>query len=84
MLKDHTLPGEALEVRYLLSNVYSLPRKMAQAETELLECLKIDGRQHAVNNDLGYHGRYQGKKLPEAEAMIRKAIDLDRRAARGC
>jgi len=83
MLKDFTLPGEAIEVHYLLSNVYSATKKNAESEAELLACLKIDGDSIAVNNDLGYQWADQGKNLPQAEAMIRKAIDLDRKSRKG-
>ena len=62
------LPGEALEVHYLLANVYSNSKRLSEAEAELAECLRIDSDNAAVNNDLGYLLADQNKKLAEAEA----------------
>jgi tetratricopeptide (TPR) repeat protein len=78
MLKEPGQPGDALEVHYLLSTVYSSAHKLAKSEEELAIILKMDPNNATANNDLGYIWADQGKNLPEAEAMIRKAIDLDR------
>jgi tetratricopeptide (TPR) repeat protein len=83
LLKDHDLPGEAVEIRYLLANVYSQWKRNSEAEAELAECLKIDPENVAANNDLGYMWADQNQRLPEAEAMIRKAIELDRKTRQG-
>jgi tetratricopeptide (TPR) repeat protein len=79
MLKKYPLPGEVLEVRYLLSGIYTAAKRLPQAEAELAACLKIDPGNAAVNNDLGYLWTDDNKNLAEAEAMIRKAIDQDRK-----
>jgi tetratricopeptide (TPR) repeat protein len=79
LLKERTLPADVLELRYVLANVYSLAKRNAEAEAELAECLKIDSDNAAANNDLGYMWADQSKNLPEAEAMIRKAIEQDRK-----
>ncbi len=78
LLRESNSPGEAIEVRYLLSNVYSAQRKMAQAEEQLEIILKADPNNATVNNDLGYIWADQSKHLERSEEMIRKAIDLDR------
>jgi tetratricopeptide (TPR) repeat protein len=78
LLKEYTLAGEVMEVHYLLANIYSASKRLAQAEAQLTECLKIDAHNATVNNDLGYLWADQNKKLAEAEAMIRKAIEEDR------
>jgi tetratricopeptide (TPR) repeat protein len=83
LLKEFTLPGEALEIHYLLSNVYNLARRLPQAEAELEACLKLDPNNATINNDLGFLWADQNKNLAEAEAMIRKAIDLDRKNRQG-
>jgi tetratricopeptide (TPR) repeat protein len=83
LLKDFPLPGEALETRYLLSSVYSLSKRLPLAEAELATCLKLDANNATLNNDLGYLWADQNKNLAEAEAMIRKAIDLDRKNRQG-
>jgi tetratricopeptide (TPR) repeat protein len=79
LLKDFPQPGDVLETRYLLSGVYSAAKKYAQAEEQLEWILKIDPENATANNDLGYIWADQGKKLKEAEELIRKAVDLDRR-----
>jgi tetratricopeptide (TPR) repeat protein len=79
MLKDFPQAGDTLETRYLLSGVYSAARKFAQSEEQLELILKLDPDNATANNDLGYIWADQGKKLKEAEELIRKAIDLDGR-----
>jgi tetratricopeptide (TPR) repeat protein len=79
MLKEQSLPAEVLEARYVLASVYSQSKRLAEAEAELAECLKIEPDNVAVNNDLGYLWADQDKNLAEAEAMIRKAIEQDRK-----
>jgi tetratricopeptide (TPR) repeat protein len=78
LLKTHDRPAAAVELRYLLSNIYSAAKKQAKAEEQLQVILKIDPENVTVNNDLGYLWADQGKNLPVAEEMIRKALDLDR------
>jgi tetratricopeptide (TPR) repeat protein len=79
LLKESSAPGEAIEVHYLMSGIFSVMGKLAQAEVALQECLKIDADNATINNDLGYLWADQNKRLPEAEAMIRKAILIDRK-----
>lgn len=78
-LEESTAPGDRLEIRYMLSNVYSAWKKYEQCEAQLLEVLKNDPTNATANNDLGYIWADHNKNLAEAEEMIRKAIDLDRR-----
>jgi tetratricopeptide (TPR) repeat protein len=78
LFKEFRQPGEILEIRYLLSNVYSSARNFAKAEEQLALVLRQDPSNAVANNDLGYIWADQGKNLPEAEVLIRKAIDLDR------
>jgi tetratricopeptide (TPR) repeat protein len=78
LLKTHEHPAEVIELRYLLSNVHGAAKQQAKAEEQLQLILKIDPENAAVNNDLGYLWADQNKNLPEAEAMIRKALDNDR------
>jgi tetratricopeptide (TPR) repeat protein len=79
MLEEYHAPGDAVEIRYLLSNVYSAQRAMAKAEEQLEMILKIDPNNATVNNDLGYLWADQNKNLEKSEEMIRLAIELDRR-----
>ena len=78
LLKTHNRPGEVVELRYLLSNVYSGAKQQAKAETQLQLILKVDPDNPTVNNDLGYLWADQGKNLETAEEMIRRALDADR------
>jgi tetratricopeptide (TPR) repeat protein len=78
LIKANSRPGEILELRYLLSNVYSAAKKQGKAEEQLQLILKIDPSNATVNNDLGYLWAEQNKKLDAAEALIRKALDQDR------
>jgi tetratricopeptide (TPR) repeat protein len=79
MLNDYTGPGDVVEIRYLLSNVFSASRQLAKAEQQLEIILKADPTNATVNNDLGYIWADQNKSLDKAEEMIRHAIELDRR-----
>jgi tetratricopeptide (TPR) repeat protein len=72
-------PGDVLEIRYFLSGVYSAWKKLDLGEAQLLEILKADPANATAYNDLGYIWADHNKNLKEAEEMIRKAIDLDRR-----
>jgi tetratricopeptide (TPR) repeat protein len=78
LLKAHQRPAETVELRYLLSNLYSASKQQAKAEEQLQLVLKIDSDDATANNDLGYLWADQGKNLAVAEEMIRKALDLDR------
>jgi tetratricopeptide (TPR) repeat protein len=79
LLKEYSGPGEIVEIRYLLSSVYSGRKQMAKAEEQLEMILKADPNNATVNNDLGYIWADQNKNLDRAEELIRRAIDVDRR-----
>jgi tetratricopeptide (TPR) repeat protein len=78
LLKENKMPGEVLEIRYVLSYIYSSARQTAQAEEQLEAILKIDPNNATACNDLGYLWADEGKNLKEAEGLIRKALELDR------
>jgi tetratricopeptide (TPR) repeat protein len=82
MLKQAVLTAEVNEVRHLLSNAYSSAKDFARAEEQLEQILKIDPNDATANNDLGYLWADQGRRLKEAEELIRKAIELGRRQRR--
>lgn len=82
LLKEKRTPGEALEVRYVLATVYASAKQKAKAEEQLQLILKADPSNATANNDLGYTWAEQGKNLAEAEAMIRRALEQDRRRRR--
>jgi Flp pilus assembly protein TadD len=72
------LPSDQQEIRYLLSNVYNAWKKLPECEQQLTSILRADPDNATANNDLGYIWADHNKNLDEAEAMIRKALDLDR------
>jgi tetratricopeptide (TPR) repeat protein len=79
MLKESTNAGETHEIRYTLSNVYSLAKQMTKSEEQLQLILKDDSADATACNDLGYLWADQNKNLPEAERLIRKALELDKK-----
>jgi tetratricopeptide (TPR) repeat protein len=83
MLEQYPMPGDKLEVHYLLSGIYTQARHWPQAEAALAACLKIDPFNPAASNDLAYIWAEQNKNLNEAEAMIRRAIEQDRKNRQG-
>jgi tetratricopeptide (TPR) repeat protein len=78
LLKELTDPGDVLDVRYLLSNVYSMAGNYPKAEEQLQWMLQADASCATACNDLGYLWADRGKNLDEAEKLIRKALELDR------
>jgi len=78
LIKAEEKPSTIVDLRYLLSNIYSAAKKNDKSEEQLELILKIDPHNATVNNDLGYLWADQGRHLEIAEAMIRKAVELDR------
>jgi tetratricopeptide (TPR) repeat protein len=65
--------------RYLLSNLYVEMGKIDQATEQLQQLLAKKPDDPGYNNDLGYILADNNMRLEEAEKMIRKALDLDRK-----
>lgn len=80
MLKEYNQGSQLREVRASLSSVYQAMGKHDLADKQLLLILEADPNDVTANNDLGYVWADRNKNLDEAEKMVRKAIDLDRRA----
>jgi tetratricopeptide (TPR) repeat protein len=79
LIKEYnTKSGELRDARYSLSNVLQAMGKLDEAEEQLQLILRADPNDATANNDLGYLWADRGKKLPEAERLIRKALELDR------
>jgi len=68
------------EVRYALSNVYSLQGDHAKSEEQLRLILETDPGAPLANNNLGYQLADRNVNLDEAERLIRRALDADRGA----
>jgi len=65
--------------RYQLSNVYVELNQVDKAAEQLKELLKDKPDNPSYNNDLGFIWADHDMKLDEAEKLIRKAIDLERK-----
>jgi tetratricopeptide (TPR) repeat protein len=82
--KDESLKAEQKDRyvdrnRYLLSGVYVDLKKIDKAAEHLQALLKKKPDDPTYNNDLGYIWADHDMNLDEAEKLIRKAIDEDRK-----
>jgi tetratricopeptide (TPR) repeat protein len=79
MLKDYNQGSDLRDVRVAFSEVYAAAGQHEKAEQQLRLVLAADPDDALANNNLGYQLADQNKKLPEAERLIRKALELDRK-----
>lgn len=82
--KDKNLKAETRNIytdsyRYTLSNVYVELKRIDKATEHLQTLLNKKPDDPGLNNDLGYIWADHDQKLDEAEKLIRKALDLDRK-----
>jgi tetratricopeptide (TPR) repeat protein len=70
------------DYRYLLSGLYIDLGQVDKAAEQLKALLEKDPNNPMYNNDLGYIWADHGKNLAEAEKLIRKAIEEDRKLRR--
>jgi tetratricopeptide (TPR) repeat protein len=82
LLEQYKLPGQQRDIRYTLAGVYSSQKDYANAQEQLRLILRDDPDDASACNDLGYHLAEQGRHLDEAEALCRRAIELDRASRR--
>lgn len=78
LLKEYNQGQDLRDARYSLSGVLHAMGKHDESEEQLQLILQADPNDATVNNDLGYHWADRNKNLPEAEQLIRKALELDR------
>jgi len=78
-LKDEEKTELASDIRYLLSNVYLELKNIDKVSEQLQALLKQDPDNPTYNNDLGYIWADHDLKLDEAEKLIRKALEQDRK-----
>jgi tetratricopeptide (TPR) repeat protein len=83
LLKEYNQPGDVRDVRATLSAIYSAAGEPDKSEEQLQGILKADPEDATTCNDLGYQWADRNKNLEEAERLIRKALDLDRKQRRG-
>jgi tetratricopeptide (TPR) repeat protein len=73
---------EQAQLRYILSAVYVDLDKIDKAVEHLKALLALEPNNSTFNNDLGYIWADHDQNLDEAERMIRKALDEDRKKRR--
>jgi tetratricopeptide (TPR) repeat protein len=78
-LKDEQKTQAQRIIRYTLSNVYVEMNRIDKATEQLQSLLAEEPDSPSYNNDLGYIWADHDKNLDEAEKMIRKALDEDRK-----
>jgi tetratricopeptide (TPR) repeat protein len=78
-LKEFSRPEEVRETRHTLALVYSEGKEPARAEEQLRRIIKDYPEDAWAHNDLGYELADRNKDLEEAEALVRRALELDRR-----
>jgi len=78
-LEDKVKQEYVDEYRYLLSGVYTDMEQIDKAAEQLKALLAREPTNPTYNNDLGYIWADRGLNLPEAEKLIRKAIEEDRK-----
>lgn len=78
LLKDDAKPEDVHAIRLTLYGIYSTAHQNDKAEEQLRRILQDLPDDAGAHNDLGYLMADQGKNLPEAEELIRRAIELDR------
>jgi tetratricopeptide (TPR) repeat protein len=79
MLPSETRTRLTNRIRYMLSGIYVDMKKVDKAADELKSLLKDDPDNATYHNDLGYIWADHDMNLEEAEKLIRKAIELDRK-----
>jgi tetratricopeptide (TPR) repeat protein len=67
------------EIRLELSQVYDAAREHDKSEEQLRLILEADPDNETANNNLGFQWAERGVQLDEAERLIRKALELNRR-----
>lgn len=70
------------EYRYLLSGIYIDMNQVDKAAEQLKVLLEREPNNATYNNDLGFIWADHGTNLEEAEKLIRKAMDEDRKQRR--
>jgi tetratricopeptide (TPR) repeat protein len=69
--------------RYILSNIYVDTNQIDKASEILQSLMEKNPSDPGFPNDLGYIWADHDLKLPEAEKLIRKALELDRKRRAG-
>ena len=83
LLKDYNQPGEQRDIHSTLAIVYLNAGEYAESEKHLQLILDTDPSDATICNDLGYQWADRNKNLPEAEKLVRKAIEPGPQATAG-
>jgi tetratricopeptide (TPR) repeat protein len=75
--KDRPTGSDLRALRLVQSDSLNLLKRFSESEMVLRELLDTDPDDVLILNNLGYHLADQGRKLEEAEGLIRRAIELD-------
>ena len=81
-IKEEELKYYTRKYRYVLSGIYMDMDNVEKASEQLKALLADDPDNPTFNNDLGYIWADHDMNLDEAEKMIRKALDEDRKQRR--
>jgi tetratricopeptide (TPR) repeat protein len=79
LFREYNAAGAVRDLRLTLSGAYQEAGKHAESEAQLQKILEDDATDATACNNLGYQWADRNARLDEAERLIRKAIDLDRR-----
>jgi tetratricopeptide (TPR) repeat protein len=79
LVKEYNHGNEARDAKLALSRVLQAAGKNAEHDAIMEKLLEDDASDAEVCNDLGYVWADRGKKLDEAERLIRRAIELERK-----
>jgi tetratricopeptide (TPR) repeat protein len=83
LFKEYNQAGDVRDVRLILSGAYQEAGKHAESEAQLQKILEADPGDATACNNLGYQWAERNRELDEAERLVRKAIDLDRKQRGG-
>ncbi|MEY4395653.1 MAG: hypothetical protein RL595_2902, partial [Planctomycetota bacterium] len=79
ILDNSSQPNELRDARYTLSAIFSSMKQNKKSEDLLQAILEADPADATANNDLGYQWADRNFNLDQAEKLVRKALELDRK-----
>ncbi len=78
LAKERPMGDDYRRMKLAQSGALDALKRFAEAEAILRELLDNDPDDAMLLNNLGYHLADENRKLPEAEKLIRRAIELDK------
>ncbi len=83
LVKEYNHGADGRDARLALARAHQAAGELDESERLLEKILEEDSSDAGVCNDLGYGYADRGKKLAEAERLIRKALELERKQRQG-